>query len=736
MTTEEETYVMSDEQLLDKAPLSAAMHPNAEVMATAEAMETEESGEEELDLHVCGKCKAEFTNIQLYVDHKRDACCKRTPSKSQESPSKGRKGKQVISGTDNVTAILEPQVQGFCETVIEEGGIVVEAQDTEAQQEIIKAARASESQTLPAEKNKEKRAATTSVQLQAGEIEQTASTSTSGESGVFKCTVCEKDFDRPETLVVHQFMHKKFHQCCDCKRSFVSEENLNKHKKDFKHVFKCKICQEEFSSQDICKSHAASHTRQHECQDCKKKFFTEKSLQRHREKVLHNLPCDTCEKVCRDKHALTKHQESHLRVKSHVCDWEACERGFRSASELAKHKKCVHLGIKEHKCSECGREFARKDKLNRHVLIHSPNRPTFPCPFKTFTGCQKTFYRKDKLQRHIFAHSKEKPYKCETCQKVFARKDNLTEHMRIHTGEFKHRCPVCNKGMGGPKKLLLHVQQKHSGVNEVIPDKPTMVSESVLLATSQAATVTTSAPPTTTTTESSDATAASWVQENITGEKSPEESVVEKTVASPGSGMSENFSRDQEHDSTSEGQQQMETEELASEVRHQQPEMQDQQHPEGQDQHHHHQPESQDHHRQPELHQQPELHDQQPVQDTSSAGVQHHQPIMHHHESPLDQEPSQDAPQVALQPLVDQQDQQQANVPQQIIIQPQTMIVAPAQGSPPRVSVHYLTSNTTPQPRASYSPALQQNVAGVTQSDTALLHEVLNELATRSLFNS
>ena len=57
----------------------------------------------------------------------------------------------MLSGTDNVTAILEPQVQGFCETVIEEGGIVVEAQDSEAQQEIIKAARASESQSLPAE---------------------------------------------------------------------------------------------------------------------------------------------------------------------------------------------------------------------------------------------------------------------------------------------------------------------------------------------------------------------------------------------------------------------------------------------------------------------------------------------------------------------------------------------------------------------------------------------------------
>ena len=66
--------------------------------------------------------------------------------KSSESSAK-----QLITGSDNVTTILVPQVQGFCETVIEEGGIVVEAQDSEGQQDIIKAARASESQTSPQE---------------------------------------------------------------------------------------------------------------------------------------------------------------------------------------------------------------------------------------------------------------------------------------------------------------------------------------------------------------------------------------------------------------------------------------------------------------------------------------------------------------------------------------------------------------------------------------------------------
>ena len=78
---------------------------------------------------------------------------------------------------------------------------------------------------------------------------ETSSEATAGQA--FKCTVCDKEFDRPETLVVHQFMHKKFHQCADCKRSFVSEENLSKHKREFKHVFKCRICREEFPSQEV-----------------------------------------------------------------------------------------------------------------------------------------------------------------------------------------------------------------------------------------------------------------------------------------------------------------------------------------------------------------------------------------------------------------------------------------------------------------------------------------------------
>ncbi|KAF5508958.1 Transcriptional regulator prz1 [Colletotrichum fructicola] len=76
----------------------------------------------------------------------------------------------------------------------------------------------------------------------------------------------------------------------------------------------------------------------------------------------------------------------------------------------------------------CGKLFSRSYNYKAHLETHDEKREyPFPCPV---ADCNKKFVRKTDLQRHNQSvHMKERNHKCDYCGRLFARKDTLRRHM-------------------------------------------------------------------------------------------------------------------------------------------------------------------------------------------------------------------------------------------------------------------------------------------------------------------
>ncbi|XP_031446526.1 zinc finger protein 148 isoform X2 [Phasianus colchicus] len=108
--------------------------------------------------------------------------------------------------------------------------------------------------------------------------------------------------------------------------------------------------------------------------------------------------------------------------KSHVC--EHCNAAFRTNYHLQRHV-FIHTGEKPFQCSQCDMRFIQKYLLQRHEKIHTGEKP-FRCD-----ECGMRFIQKYHMERHKRTHSGEKPYQCEYCLQYFSRTDRVLKHKRM-----------------------------------------------------------------------------------------------------------------------------------------------------------------------------------------------------------------------------------------------------------------------------------------------------------------
>ncbi|XP_029692651.1 transcription factor E4F1 isoform X4 [Takifugu rubripes] len=110
--------------------------------------------------------------------------------------------------------------------------------------------------------------------------------------------------------------------------------------------------------------------------------------------------------------------------------------------------------LKLHTCPHCNRSFKGLNYFRCHVKSHLGCKP-FKC-----TVCEKEFLTGYLLKKHMEIHVSERRYKCGECGKLYKTIGHVREHMRAHSDERPYHCARCNKGYKTKNALQVH-QRTH-----------------------------------------------------------------------------------------------------------------------------------------------------------------------------------------------------------------------------------------------------------------------------------
>ena len=162
------------------------------------------------------------------------------------------------------------------------------------------------------------------------------------------------------------------------------------------------------------------------------------------------LNCKVCGTMFKRRRYLERHMSIHTGEKPFNCSF--CGKKFRIKNEHKMHE-LRHKGELP-QCPVCS---GRYPILRKHMLIHSTESYKHVCSI-----CQKACRTADNLKKHMLAHTYERPYMCQDCGGRYKTCADVKVHMKIHiraghTREKNHVCSVCGKMFSQRGGLKTHM---------------------------------------------------------------------------------------------------------------------------------------------------------------------------------------------------------------------------------------------------------------------------------------
>ena len=132
-----------------------------------------------------------------------------------------------------------------------------------------------------------------------------------------------------------------------------------------------------------------------------------------------------------------------------------CSVLIKNSTHFHRHVKRCGTEQHRAQCPFCEKSYSRNDDLKKHIKQKHPQ-PATPAPLPAFTceKCQKTFCYQTTYDLHCKHCGVDKPFQCSTCGKCFAKKVTLEKHIQEHQQKGGGTKRKSTEQQGGPTKKL------------------------------------------------------------------------------------------------------------------------------------------------------------------------------------------------------------------------------------------------------------------------------------------